>query len=213
LRAQTAGDSLCSGGNVETHGKKGLALQAGSFGRGRSEKYVGPEGLELSASLFDGDSVLQAANGMEPEDRAAFQIEAARRNERYGWEGNGNFGRLAGHEAAEPLAGDANDCERMAFDADLFTHDIGSGAELALPKLIADDSDLGICSGAEIRIVRRKQAAKKRSCAKYGVGVAGNGEDAVLGKYAVDFNIAEGVRAPGHKRGEDPLAAFDFAEH
>jgi hypothetical protein len=60
---------------------------------------------------------------------------------------------------------------------------------------------------------RRKQAAKKRRCAQYGVGVAGNGEHAVLGKYAVDFDVAEGVRAPGHKRGEDPLAAFDFAEH
>jgi hypothetical protein len=101
----------------------------------------------------------------------------------------------------------------MAFDTDLFTHDIGSGAELALPKLIANDSDLGICAGTEIRIVRRKQTAKKRSCAKYGVGVTGNGQDAIPGKYAVDFNVGESVRAPGHKRGEDPLAAFDFAEH
>ena len=84
---------------------------------------------------------------------------------------------------------------------------------MTLPELIADDSNLGICAGAGIRIVRRKQAAKKRSCAQYRVSVAGNGEDAVLGKYAVDFNIGEGVRAPGRERGEDLLAAFDFAEH
>ena len=72
---------------------------------------------------------------------------------------------------------------------------------------------MGICACGEIRIFRRKQAAKKRCCPKYGVGVAGNREDAVLGKYAVDFNIGEGVRAPGHQRGEDALAAFYFSEH
>src|SRR5258708_16904491 len=124
LRVQAASDSFRGRRNVKTHGKKGLAPQTGSLRGGRGEKYVRPEGLELGASLFDSDAVLQAGNGIEPEDRAACHIEAAGRNERYGRKRNGKFRRLPGREAGEPFAGGAHERERMAFDTGLLTLDV-----------------------------------------------------------------------------------------
>src|SRR5437016_14190815 len=110
-------------------------------GSGR-KKNVRPEGLELSASLLDGNAVIQAANGVKPENGAAADIEFSALNEGHGRERNSNIRRLARRQAREPLASDADNRERMALDANLLADNIERAAETAPPEFIADNGDL-----------------------------------------------------------------------
>jgi len=43
---------------------------------------------------------------------------------------------------AKPLSSDADNCERVAFDADLLSDYIRDAAEVPLPEFIADHSNL-----------------------------------------------------------------------